>query len=68
MFSDGPTSIVNLSTPSAGRLVSGPTTTVEMSGNSSARGQYLSLNSDLSALIYRDWETKTKRPAEGELR
>ena len=47
---DGPASIINPSTPSAGRLVSGATTTVEMSGNSSARGQYLSLNSDLSAL------------------
>lgn len=50
---DGPTSIVNPFTPSAGRLVSGNTTTVEMSGNSSNRGQYLSLNSDLSALSIR---------------
>ena len=53
---DGPTSIVNPSTPSAGRLVSGSTTTVEMSGNSSSRGQYLSLNSDLSALSIRATE------------
>lgn len=53
LSSDGPSSIVNPSTPSAGRLVSGSTTTVEMSGNSSARGQYLSLNSDLSALSIR---------------
>lgn len=53
LSTDGPTSIVNPSTPSAGRLVSGSTTTVEMSGNSSARGQYLSLNSDLSALSIR---------------
>ena len=53
---DGPNSIVNPSTPSAGRLVSGSTTTVEMSGNSSARGQYLSLNSDLSALSIRATE------------
>lgn len=56
LFSDGPTSIVNPSTPSAGRLVSGSTTTVEMSGNSSSRGQYLSLNSDLSALSIRATE------------
>ena len=53
---DGPTSIINPSTPSAGRLVSGSTTVVEMSGNSSARGQYLSLNSDLSALSIRATE------------
>lgn len=56
LSSDGPISIVNPSTPSAGRLVSGSTTTVEMSGNSSARGQYLSLNSDLSALSIRATE------------
>ena len=56
LFSDGPSSIVNPSTPSAGRLVSGATTTIEMSGNSSARGQYLSLNSDLSALSIRATE------------
>lgn len=54
--SDGPSSIINPLTPSAGRLVSGSTTTVEMSGNSSARGQYLSLNSDLSALSIRATE------------
>lgn len=53
---DGPTSIVNPSTPSAGRLVSGSTTLVEMTGNSSAKGQYLSLNSDLSALSIRATE------------
>ena len=56
LYSDGPNSIVNPSTPSAGRLVSGSTTTVEMSGDSSARGQYLSLNSDLSALSIRATE------------
>lgn len=56
LFTDGPTSIINPSTPSAGRLVSGSTTTVEMSGNSSARGQYLSLNTDLSALSLRATE------------
>ena len=56
LSSDGPTSIINPSTPSAGRLVSGSTTTVEMSGNSSSRGQYLSLNSDLSALSIRATE------------
>jgi hypothetical protein len=56
LSSDGPTSIINPSTPSAGRLVSGSTTIVEMSGNSSARGQYLSLNSDLSALSIRATE------------
>lgn len=56
LYTDGPNSIVNPSTPSAGRLVSGSTTTVEMSGNSSARGQYLSLNSDLSALSIRATE------------
>ena len=53
---DGPTSIINPSTPSAGRLVSGSTTAVEMTGNASARGQYLSLNSDLSALSIRATE------------
>ena len=53
---DGPTSIINPSTPSAGRLVSGATTIVEMSGNSSSSGQYLSLNSDLSALSIRATE------------
>ena len=53
---DGPSSIVNPSTPSAGRLVSGATTVVTMSGNSSASGQYLSLNSDLSALSFRATE------------
>lgn len=53
---DGPSSIINPSTPSAGRLVSGSTTTVAMSGNSSAPGQYLSLNSDLSALSLRATE------------
>lgn len=53
---DGPSSIVNPSTPSSGRLVSGSTTTVEMSGNSTAPGQYLSLNSDLSALSIRATE------------
>lgn len=56
LASDGPSSIINPSTPSAGRLVSGSTTTVEMSGNSSARGQYLALNSDLSALSIRATE------------
>lgn len=56
LYSDGPTSIVNPITPSAGRLVSGTTTSVEMSGNSSARGQYLSLNTDLSALSIRATE------------
>lgn len=56
LSSDGPTSIINPSTLSAGRLVSGSTTTVEMSGNSSAHGQYLSLNSDLSALSIRATE------------
>lgn len=56
LSSDGPSSIVNPSTPSAGRLVSGSTTTVEMTGNSSSRGQYLSLNSDLSALSIRATE------------
>lgn len=56
LSSDGPTSIVNPSTPSSGRLVSGSTTTVEMSGNSSSRGQYLALNSDLSALSIRATE------------
>ena len=56
LYSDGPNSIVNPSTPSAGRLVSGNTTTVEMSGNSSSIGQYLSLNSDLSALSIRATE------------
>lgn len=56
LSSDGPSSIINPSTPSAGRLVSGSTTTVEMSGNSSAHGQYLSLNSDLSALSIRATE------------
>ena len=56
LYSDGPHSIVNPSTPSAGRLVSGLTTTVEMSGNSSSRGQYLSLNTDLSALSLRATE------------
>lgn len=55
-YQDGPTSIVNPLTPTAGRLVSGSTTSVEMSGNSSARGQYLSLNSDLSALSIRATE------------
>lgn len=56
LSSDGPNSIVNPSTPSAGRLVSGSTTTVEMSGNSSAHGQYLAVNSDLSALSIRATE------------
>ena len=56
LSTDGPSSIINPNTPSAGRLVSGSTTTVEMSGNSSARGQYLSLNSDLSALSIRATE------------
>lgn len=56
LYTDGPSSIINPSTPSAGRLVSGDTTTAEMSGNSSARGQYLSLNSDLSALSIRATE------------
>lgn len=56
LYTDGPTSITNPSTPSAGRLVSGSTTTVEMSGNSSSRGQYLSLNTDLSALSIRATE------------
>ena len=56
LSTDGPSSLVNPSTPSAGRLVSGATTTVEMSGNSSSRGQYLSLNSDLSALSIRATE------------
>ena len=60
LYSDVPSSIVNPSTPSAGRLISGDTTVVEMSGNNSKRGQYLSLNSDLSALLYRDWETDRK--------
>nr|DAX29043.1 MAG TPA: Major capsid protein [Microviridae sp.] len=53
---DGPSSIVLPLTPSAGRLVSGSTTVVEMSGNSSSKGQYLSLNSDLSALSIRATE------------
>lgn len=56
LSSDGPTSIINPLTPSAGRLVSGSSTVVEMSGNNSARGQYLSLNSDLSALSIRATE------------
>lgn len=56
LSTDGPSSIVNPLTPSAGRLVSGSTTTVEMSGNSSASGQYLSVNSDLSALSIRATE------------
>lgn len=56
LYADGPSSIVNPSTPSAGRLVSGSTTTVEMSGNSTTPGQYLSLNSDLSALSIRATE------------
>ena len=56
LSTDGPTSIINPSTPSAGRVVSGAATVVEMSGNSSARGQYLSLNSDLSALSIRATE------------
>ena len=56
LYTDGPTSVINPLTPSAGRLVSGPTTTVGMSGNNSASGQYLSLNSDLSALSLRATE------------
>lgn len=56
LYTDGPTSIINPLTPSAGRLVSGSTKTVEMSGNNSAPGQYLSLNSDLSALSIRATE------------
>ena len=56
LYSDGPNSVVNPSTPAAGRLVSGSTTTVAMSGNSSASGQYLALNSDLSALSIRATE------------
>ena len=53
---DGPTSIINPLSPSAGRLVSGSTSTVAMSGNSTSSGQYLSLNSDLSALSIRATE------------
>lgn len=56
LYTDGPTSIINPSTPSAGRLVSGSTTAVEMSSKSSAPGQYLSLNTDLSALSIRATE------------
>lgn len=56
LTSDGPNSLINPSTPSAGRLVSGAATTAEMSGNSSAKGQYLTLNSDLSALSLRATE------------
>lgn len=56
LYTDGPSSVINPSTPAAGRLVSGSAKAVEMSGSSSASGQYLSLNSDLSALSIRATE------------